>query len=42
MSDDAVNTLANGFCKEGFAALLLEFTVEARVLLAVKLGGCIR
>ena len=39
--DDAVNMIVNGFCKEVFAELPMEFAVEARKLLEVSLEGSV-
>ena len=37
--EDAVNMIVNGFCKEVFKELPMEFAVEAQNLLAVSLEG---
>jgi Fe-S cluster assembly protein SufB len=37
--EDAVNLIVNGFCKEVFKELPMEFAVEAQKLLAVSLEG---
>jgi len=39
--EDAVNMIVNGFCKEVFRELPLEFAVEAQKLLAVSLEGSV-
>jgi len=39
--EDAVNLIVNGFCKEVFRQLPMEFAVEAQNLLAVSLEGAI-
>ena len=39
--DDAVNMIVNGFCKEVFAELPMEFAVEAKKLLEVSLEGSV-
>jgi len=39
--DDAVSMIVNGFCKEVFKNLPMEFAVEATKLLGVSLGGSI-
>jgi Fe-S cluster assembly protein SufB len=39
--EDAVSLIVNGFCKEVFKVLPLEFAVEAQKLLAVSLEGSI-
>ena len=38
-TQDAVNMIVNGFCKEVFRELPMEFAVEAQKLLAVSLEG---
>jgi len=40
-SEDAVNLIVNGFCKEVFRELPMEFAVEAQKLLAVTLEGAV-
>jgi len=40
-SEDAVNMIVNGFCKEVYDVLPLEFAVEARALLSVSLEGSV-
>jgi Fe-S cluster assembly protein SufB len=40
-SDDAVNLIVNGFCKEVFNKLPMEFAVEAQKLLGVTLEGSV-
>jgi Fe-S cluster assembly protein SufB len=39
--EDAVNLVVNGFCKEVFKQLPMEFAVEAQKLLAVSLEGAV-
>ena len=39
--EDAVNLIVNGFCKEVFKKLPMEFAVEAQKLLAVSLEGSV-
>jgi Fe-S cluster assembly protein SufB len=39
--EDAVNLIVNGFCKEVFRELPMEFAVEAQRLLAVSLEGAV-
>jgi Fe-S cluster assembly protein SufB len=39
--EDAVNMIVNGFCKEVFSELPMEFAVEAQALLAVSLEGAV-
>ena len=40
-TQDAVNMIVNGFCKEVFKKLPMEFAVEAQKLLAVSLEGSV-
>jgi Fe-S cluster assembly protein SufB len=40
-SEDAINLIVNGFCKEVFRKLPMEFAVEAQKLLAVSLEGSV-
>ena len=40
-TEDAVNMIVNGFCKEVFSELPMEFAVEAQKLLAVSLEGSV-
>ena len=40
-SEDAVNLIVNGFCKEVFKTLPMEFAVEAQKLLSVSLEGSV-
>jgi Fe-S cluster assembly protein SufB len=40
-SEDAVNMIVNGFCKEVFQELPMEFAVEAQKLLGVSLEGSV-
>jgi Fe-S cluster assembly protein SufB len=40
-TQDAVNMIVNGFCKEVFKELPMEFAVEAQKLLAVSLEGSV-
>ena len=39
--EDAVSMIVNGFCREVFKELPMEFAVEARKLLGVSLEGCV-
>ena len=39
--EDAVNMIVNGFCKEVFSELPMEFAVEAQKLLGVSLEGSV-
>ena len=39
--EDAVNLIVNGFCKEVFKELPMEFAVEAQALLNVSLEGAV-
>ena len=39
--EDAVSVIVNGFCKEVFKQLPMEFAVEAQALLAVSLEGAV-
>ena len=39
--EDAVNMIVNGFCREVFKELPMEFAVEAQKLLAISLEGSI-
>jgi Fe-S cluster assembly protein SufB len=39
--EDAVNMIVNGFCKEVFKELPMEFAVEAQKLLSVSLAGSV-
>ena len=39
--EDAVSMIVNGFCKEVFKALPMEFPVEAQALLGVSLEGAV-
>ena len=39
--EDAVSMIVNGFCKEVFKELPMEFAVEARKLLEVSLEGAV-
>jgi len=39
--EDAVNLIVNGFCKEVFKELPMEFAVEAQKLLGVSLEGAV-
>ncbi|MFT7521523.1 MAG: Fe-S cluster assembly protein SufB, partial [Kiritimatiellia bacterium] len=39
--EDAVNLIVNGFCKDVFQQLPMEFAVEAQKLLAVSLEGAV-
>jgi Fe-S cluster assembly protein SufB len=40
-TEDAVNMIVNGFCKEVYQELPMEFAVEARKLLSVSLEGSV-
>ncbi|HLJ56917.1 MAG TPA: Fe-S cluster assembly protein SufB [Chthonomonadaceae bacterium] len=40
-TEDAVNLIVNGFCKEVFRTLPMEFAVEAQKLLSVSLEGSV-
>jgi Fe-S cluster assembly protein SufB len=40
-TEDAVSMIVNGFCKEVFAELPMEFAVEAQKLLGVSLEGSV-
>jgi Fe-S cluster assembly protein SufB len=40
-AEDAVNMIVNGFCKQVFKELPMEFAVEAQNLLAVSLEGAV-
>ena len=40
-TEDAVNMIVNGFCKEVFRELPMEFAVEAKKLLGVSLEGSV-
>jgi Fe-S cluster assembly protein SufB len=40
-TEDAINLIVNGFCKEVFRELPMEFAVEAQKLLAVSLEGSV-
>jgi Fe-S cluster assembly protein SufB len=40
-TEDAVNMIVNGFCREVYEALPMEFAVEARKLLSVSLEGSV-
>jgi Fe-S cluster assembly protein SufB len=40
-TEDAVNMIVSGFCKEVFRELPMEFAVEAQKLLAVSLEGSV-
>ena len=39
--EDAVSMIVNGFCKEVFRELPMEFAVEAQALLSVSLEGAV-
>ena len=39
--EDAVNMIVNGFCKEVFLQLPMEFAVEAQALMNVSLEGAV-
>jgi Fe-S cluster assembly protein SufB len=40
-SEDAVSMIVNGFCKEVFKELPMEFAVEAQALLGISLEGSV-
>jgi len=40
-SEDAINMIVNGFCKQVFRELPMEFAVEAQKLLGVSLEGSV-
>ena len=40
-TEDAVNMIVNGFCKEVFRELPMEFAVEAQKLLGISLEGAV-
>ena len=40
-TQDAINMIVNGFCKEVFKELPMEFAVEAQKLLGVSLEGSV-
>ena len=40
-TEDAVNMIVNGYCKEVFKELPMEFAVEAQKLLSVSLEGSV-
>jgi Fe-S cluster assembly protein SufB len=40
-AEDAVNMIVNGFCKEVFKQLPMEFAVEAQKLLSISLEGAV-
>jgi Fe-S cluster assembly protein SufB len=40
-AEDAVSMIVNGFCREVFRELPMEFAVEAQKLLSVSLEGCV-
>ena len=40
-AEDAVSMIVNGFCKQVFKELPMEFAVEAQKLLSVSLEGCV-
>jgi Fe-S cluster assembly protein SufB len=40
-TEDAVNMIVNGFCKQVFKELPMEFAVEAQKLLGVSLEGSV-
>jgi len=39
--EDAVSIIVNGFCKEVFRVLPMEFAVEAQKLLSISLEGSV-
>jgi Fe-S cluster assembly protein SufB len=40
-TEDAVNMIVNGFCKDVFRELPMEFAVEAQKLLSISLEGSV-
>ncbi|MCU0242402.1 MAG: SufD family Fe-S cluster assembly protein, partial [Vicinamibacteria bacterium] len=40
-AEDAIHMIVNGFCKEVFQVLPMEFAVEAQKLLSVSLEGSV-
>ncbi|MCK9212498.1 MAG: SufD family Fe-S cluster assembly protein, partial [Ignavibacteriaceae bacterium] len=40
-TEDAINMIVNGYCKEVFKELPMEFAVEAQKLLSVSLEGSV-
>jgi Fe-S cluster assembly protein SufB len=40
-SEEAVNLIVNGYCREVFKKLPMEFAVEAQKLLAISLEGSV-
>ena len=40
-AEDAVSMIVNGFCREGFRELPMEFAVEAQKLLGITLEGSV-
>jgi Fe-S cluster assembly protein SufB len=40
-AEDAINMIVNGFCKQAFKELPMEFAVEAQKLLSVSLAGAV-
>ena len=40
-TEEAVNMIVNGFCKEVFRELPMEFAVEAQKLLGISLEGSV-
>jgi len=40
-AEDAISMIVNGFCKEVFKELPMEFAVEAQALLGVTLEGAV-
>ena len=40
-TEEAVNLIVNGFCKEVFKELPMEFAVEAQKLLGISLEGSV-
>jgi Fe-S cluster assembly protein SufB len=39
--EDAINMIVNGFCKEVFKELPMEFAVEAQKLVGISLEGSV-
>ena len=40
-AEDAINMIVNGFCKEVFKQLPMEFAVEAQKLISISLEGSV-
>ena len=41
VAEDSVSMIVNGFCKEVFKELPMEFAVEAQALLGISLEGSV-